>query len=99
MVGAVVGFLLKVVAGAVVVVWLIVEMVAVGFVGREVVTLGQGLLVTVHWIVSEAGPVHSLPPLLASEVLLLVLVRVPVPLHVAEQEPLIQAPQTQSTEE
>ena len=48
------------------------------------------MLVTVHWIVSDEVPVHSLPPLLASEVLVLVLVRVPVPSHVAEQEPLIQ---------
>ena len=55
--------------------------------------------VTVHRIVSEAGPVHSLPPLLASVVLDLVLVRVPVPLHVAEQAPLTQPPHAQSTEE
>ena len=72
-----------------------VESVVVGF----MVTLGQGVLVTVHSIVSEAGPVHSLPPLLLSEVLVLVLVSVPIPSHVTEQVPLIQSPQMQSTEE
>ena len=63
-----------------------------------IVELGQGVLATVHSIVSEAGPVHSLPPLLLSEVFVLVLVSVPNPSHVAEQAPLIQSPQTQSTE-
>ena len=55
------------------------------------------MLVTVHWIISEAGPVQSFPPLLLSKILVLVLVRVPVPSHVAEQELFIQSPQTQST--
>ena len=55
------------------------------------------MLVTLHWIISEAGPVHSFPPLLLSEIFALVLVKVPVPSHVAEQEPLIQSPQTQSS--
>ena len=50
-----------------------------------------------HSIVSEAGPVHSLPPFLLSEVLFLVLVCVPIPSHVAEQVPSIHPPQTQST--
>ena len=48
-------------------------------------------------MVSKAGPVHSLPPLLLSEVFVLVLVRVPVPSHVAEQVPSIQLAQMQST--
>ena len=55
------------------------------------------MLVTVHWIISEAAPLQSFPPLLLSKILVLVLVSVPVPSHVAEQEPLIQSPQTQST--
>ena len=58
---------------------------------------GQGVPVTVQSRVFEESPSQSLPSW-NGPVLVLVLVRVPSPSHVAEQGPFVQSFQTQSTE-
>ena len=52
--------------------------------------------ITVQGIVSERSPVHFSPPWNGPS-LVLVLVRVPAPSHVAEQVPFVHWLQTQST--